>query len=336
MNRFYNFFLQKGVDTPNSIEFFIPDALSASYEIAFPTVPPADGDVMVYDSTGSRFDWVNSSGFGSGTVESVALSLPNVFNITGSPVTSTGTLTAAWVNQSGNVILASPSNGSSGEPVFRALVDADLPAAIAAGRIDGVLTKANIPNGTNAISFQLNGVSGAIISDTTGTGFIIHQSDGVTVGDLTVRNLTITGRFDQEIVETINLGDAFLKFLSAVTGTPTQNAGLIVERGTLTDAGLTWNEATDTWEANDGTTSKSIARRQMVSITNADLVAGVYTFTHNIGKEPIVQIIGDATQNNDTFGLTTRHVNVNSCTIDFTRALVGGVLSGTWRIIALG
>ena len=60
-------------------------------------------------------------------VTSVGLSLPAIFSVSGSPVTSSGTLTATLANQSGNVVFASPSNGSSGAPAFRALVAADLP-----------------------------------------------------------------------------------------------------------------------------------------------------------------------------------------------------------------
>ena len=73
-------------------------------------------------------------GGGSGTVESVGLSLPNLFNVSGSPVTTTGTLTATLATQSANVVLAGPTTGAAAAPAFRALVAADLPAtAVAAG-----------------------------------------------------------------------------------------------------------------------------------------------------------------------------------------------------------
>lgn len=65
-------------------------------------------------------------GGGSGTVTSVALSLPAMFTVSGSPVTTSGTLTATLASQSQNLVFASP-NGSSGAPTFRALVSADIP-----------------------------------------------------------------------------------------------------------------------------------------------------------------------------------------------------------------
>lgn len=67
------------------------------------------------------------TGGGGGTVTSVGLSLPALFSVSGSPVTTAGTLTAALATQSANLVLAGPTTGSSA-PTFRALVAADLPA----------------------------------------------------------------------------------------------------------------------------------------------------------------------------------------------------------------
>lgn len=61
-------------------------------------------------------------------VTSVGLSLPSgLFAASGSPVTTTGTLSATLASQPANTVLASP-NGSAGAPVFRSLALADLPA----------------------------------------------------------------------------------------------------------------------------------------------------------------------------------------------------------------
>jgi hypothetical protein len=59
-------------------------------------------------------------------VTSVALSLPAFITVSGSPVTTTGTLTGTLASQSANLVLASP-NGSSGAPTFRSIAAADLP-----------------------------------------------------------------------------------------------------------------------------------------------------------------------------------------------------------------
>jgi len=67
----------------------------------------------------------SSTSSAQGTVTSVGFSLPSIFQVTGSPVTTSGTITATWNSQAANLVLASP-NGAAGSPLFRSLVDADL------------------------------------------------------------------------------------------------------------------------------------------------------------------------------------------------------------------
>jgi hypothetical protein len=58
----------------------------------------------------------------------VALSLPSVFTTSGSPITTSGTLSVSLANQSANTVFAGPSTGLPAAPSFRALVADDLPA----------------------------------------------------------------------------------------------------------------------------------------------------------------------------------------------------------------
>jgi len=67
-------------------------------------------------------------GYGTGTVTSVALSLPSIIAVTGSPVTTSGTLTGTLTTQAANAIFAGPSSGAGAAPTFRALTTADIPA----------------------------------------------------------------------------------------------------------------------------------------------------------------------------------------------------------------
>jgi hypothetical protein len=67
---------------------------------------------------------------GEGTVTSVGLSLPNIFTVTNSPVTGTGTLTGTLATQSANTIWAGPGSGSAAAPTFRALVLDDVSTAL--------------------------------------------------------------------------------------------------------------------------------------------------------------------------------------------------------------
>jgi hypothetical protein len=76
-----------------------------------------------------------------GTVGSVGLALPvSVFNVTGSPVTSSGTLNGAFINQVANAIFAGPTTGGANVPTFRSLVATDIPNIDAAKITSGQLT----------------------------------------------------------------------------------------------------------------------------------------------------------------------------------------------------
>ncbi len=92
---------------------------------------PTNGDVAW--SANGAFTWCNagtwatfSGGGGSGTVTSVALSVPSDEAVTGSPITTSGTLAVTRNSQTANLFLASP-NGVSGVPSYRAVVAADVP-----------------------------------------------------------------------------------------------------------------------------------------------------------------------------------------------------------------
>jgi hypothetical protein len=74
----------------------------------------------------SSTDWNTFNSKGSGSVTSVALTTQGVlYSVSGSPITTSGTLQLNLISQSANLVLASP-NGSSGNPSFRSLVNGDL------------------------------------------------------------------------------------------------------------------------------------------------------------------------------------------------------------------
>ena len=66
-------------------------------------------------------------GGGTGTVTSVAITPPSIISASGSPITTSGTITETLNTQSANIVLAGPSSGSAATPTFRALVSADVP-----------------------------------------------------------------------------------------------------------------------------------------------------------------------------------------------------------------
>lgn len=73
-------------------------------------------------------DYVDSiaSGLQNSLVSSVGLSLPNIFSVTGSPVTTSGTLAATLASQTAKTFFAAP-NGGNGTPSFRTILPSDIP-----------------------------------------------------------------------------------------------------------------------------------------------------------------------------------------------------------------
>ncbi len=96
-------------------------------------IPPATtsalGGVIVGSGLsidGSGVLSATGGGGGSGTVTSVAMTVPTGFSVTGSPVTGSGTLAVSLDSQAKNKVLASPASGS-GVPSFRTLASSDIP-----------------------------------------------------------------------------------------------------------------------------------------------------------------------------------------------------------------
>ena len=112
----------------------------------------ANNDLIAYDSTLGYWKNIPGSSYGTGTVTSVGLSLPAIFTVSGSPVTTTGTLTAALASQTANYFFAAP-NGSAGAPTFRAIVATDVPTLNqnttgTASNVTGIVAVANGGTGT--------------------------------------------------------------------------------------------------------------------------------------------------------------------------------------------
>lgn len=79
-------------------------------------------------------------------------------------------------------------------------------------------------------------------------GQAVGTGSDVTFNDMTVSgNLTVSGTTTTVNTETINLADNVILLNSNEAGTPSQDAGIEIERGTSANKTLIWNETTDKW-----------------------------------------------------------------------------------------
>lgn len=123
--------------------------------------------VQIYDTLGRLpsqlvlADQNVVAGGGSGSVTSVALTMPGEFTVAGSPITGSGTFAVTKATEVANSIFAGPSSGGAVAPTFRALVTADMPAGT--GTVTSVAHTLTVP-----ASIMSSAVAGSPIT-TAGT-----------------------------------------------------------------------------------------------------------------------------------------------------------------------
>lgn len=100
----------------------------------------------------------------------------------------------------------------------------------------------------------------------------VNKANPTIGGNLVVTgNLTVQGNTTTVSTEELHISDNIIVLNHDVTGSPTENAGVEIERGTSTNVLVRWNETDDCWEfTNDGTKYERIVGD---TLTNAQTAA---------------------------------------------------------------
>jgi len=153
---------------------------------------------------------------GSGTVTSVGLATGAgasdvLYTITGSPVTTSGTITETLRTQTANLVFAGPTTGAAASPTFRALVTADMPAgtgtvtSFSAGTLSPLFTTSvATATTTPALSFSLSNAGGGTVfgNNTTGSAAPAYTTapvlgiPGTSTGTIALASSTASGKAD--------------------------------------------------------------------------------------------------------------------------------------------
>ncbi len=137
----------KGQYTPQKAYGYQYNRLKPLVVLHLPVLPDTSG--LHTTDTSAQFGLYNgtlyyhyghwrsiSAAGGAGSVTSVGLSLPSEFNVSGSPVTTSGTLTGAWANQTQYKLFGRGSG--TGTPSFLSSIDSNwIPALHSQGYYDG-------------------------------------------------------------------------------------------------------------------------------------------------------------------------------------------------------
>ena len=106
---------------------------------------------------------------------------------------------------------------------------------------------------TSNVTFNNVSVDGTLSSDDITASTMTASGHVIVQGNLTVNGTTTTVNSN-----TVAIGDSIMTLNNDETGTPSENAGFEIERGTGTNVSLLWNEGTDYWQISDGSTTSKI------------------------------------------------------------------------------
>lgn len=300
----------------NQVVIEASDGLTGTYSVRYPIDAPAEGEVLIWDSTNARFNWGLPGNSVTIASDETYLSVTD---------DGSGNYTIGISDQSASTFLAAPIAG--GNPTFRVIANADLPGDIDAAKVSvGTLPAAQMPAGTETNEFQI-GISSAnpkIVSTST-TVLAVQQDDG-SAADLVVRKITAT-EMDVLQVTQVEYGDAMLTLNADYTGsTPTEDAGLEIERGTLVNYQLIHQESS-LRAAHGAIGSLHILGYKIVrTFTNADLVGGILTWAHGLNSRVFISGIIDASWRE--IGVSGTSTDANTITFD-----IGTTITGTWQAV---
>lgn len=227
----------------------------------------SDDHTFWYATGTSAGNWTAATQAGSGTVTSVALTLPSFLSVSGSPVTTSGTLAVTLATQSANRILAGPATGVDATPTFRALVAADIPSltlskisdagtlaglnAVGSTEItNGAIVNADI-NAAAAIDYSKLNLAGSILNADLAGGIAYSKlalTGSILNADLVNSAITINGNAISLGGSVANLqttnGALALAGFSGITGTlPAANLSSSVRSAGVT-AQISTSDAT--------------------------------------------------------------------------------------------
>jgi hypothetical protein len=206
----------------------------------------------------------------------------------------------------------------------------------------GVITYTG-PSATDVRAHISAGTGVTITSGQIAIGQAVGTASNVTFNDVTVSgNLTVSGTTTTVNTETINLADNIITLNSNEAGTPSQNAGIEVERGTSTNVAFQWNETSDVWEYTvDGTNYIPVVGTTATqTLTNKTLTSPVIGSIVNTGTLTLPTstdtLVGRATTdtltNKTISGASNTLSNIGNASLTNSKVTIGSTdvsLGGT-------
>jgi len=162
-------------------------------------------------------------------------------------------------------------------------------------------------------------VDSAITDDGTTIEF---GSDSDTRNVIVSGNLTVEGTTTTIDSNTVNIGDNILVLNADETGTPSQDAGIEIERGTATNASFLWDEGDDHWRTSGKFAIGTIDEITSVPAASKFLIA---TGTNNVTKYATLGNVASS------LGLGNHTILLDAANRDNVQKNAGGDVYEVWH-----
>ena len=176
-------------------------------------------------------------------------------------------------------------------------------------------------------------------TDLSDTDQSLSTTDNVTFNDLTVSgDLIVSGTTTTVNTETINLADNTITLNSNETGTPSQDGGIEIERGTSANKTLVWNETTDKWTVGSETFVAGTFEGALTGNVTGDVTGNADTATTLETARTIGGVSFDGSANIDLPGVNTsgnQDTSGNAATataLETARTIAGQSFDGSANI----
>jgi hypothetical protein len=169
----------------------------------------------------------------------------------------------------------------------------------AAGNTTISVTASQISDKGSNLVTGLTGTANEIAVSNSGVGAVtLSLPANVTISNnlVVTGDLTVSGNTTTVNTEQLNVEDNIITLNSGVTGAPTLNSGIEVNRGTSTDVSILWNETTDKWTfTNDGTNYANlgdVTAAALIAAAGGDGTSGQALTTNGSGVLDFTTIVG--------------------------------------------
>lgn len=277
------------ISLPNTVN--IVSAINVGNDVSLTTNSLSIGTVFTVDSAGNIYvdgnaDVNGNLSVGNGLDVTGATNISGNVNVTGNSVL-TGTLEVTETATFDNGII---TTSVSGDSLTLAATDGDV-----------------------TISGDAVGINAPTTITATGTALTVSGNATIT------GNLNVEGTLNAVNREEINIEDSVIRLNTNVTGAPSADAGIIVERGSANDVGVIWNETNDNWTiTNDGSNYFAVARKFVSVIGDASNTS--FDVVHNLGTRDVTVQVYQNSADYDIVETDMKNKDANTVTVSFTEA----------------